>query len=573
MSTEGKKTTNGAAVVVHVLQHEKIQFVFGIPGTHNIELYDAFLDAEGITPVLVTDEQSAAFMADGVVRASGALAAVNLVPGAGLTHALSGIAECYYDQIPLLALLCGVRTDTGNAYQLHDIDQVAIARPVCKKVFQPKTHQELYLALGEAAQVARLAPCGPVAIEVSANLYLSQGEWGGGEGVSKVAVQPAAPKIENLAQIAEVLNGAGRVGIYVGKSLENSGSDLLNLSEKLDAVVFTTVSGKGVFPEDHFRFAWNALGRAAPSEVQDLEKQLDCVLAIGCRFAEVATGSYGVAKPKQLIHVDADASVFDRNLKADLKLQADSGEFVRALLASGLLKERTARTVVAARAAPNASESVDGVSPPRLMSRLQELCGDKSVFVTDSGNGLFLAMENLRLKHPRSFLAPVDYSCMGYSVPSAIGAKLACPDRPVVALVGDGAFMMTGFEMATAASYSAGVIFLLLRDRELSQISQFQKMVLGRQICTKTPDYDSEALAKGLGVSYLRLEKDAEIDSVLSQAIEISRSKTPVLVEVKIDYSVSTHFSKGVVKTNFLRLPWKDRLRMVSRVVKRKLFK
>ncbi|MGK5088641.1 thiamine pyrophosphate-binding protein [Bdellovibrionota bacterium FG-2] len=517
MSDDNKRTSNGAAIVVQILQREKVRFVFGIPGTHNIELYDSFYEAEGITPVLITDEQSAAFMADGVTRASGELSAVNLVPGAGLTHALSGIAECYFDQIPLLVLMCGVRTDTGNAFQLHDIDQVAIAKPVCKKVFQPRTHHELYLALSEACREARAAPCGPVAVEVSANLYLSPGDWKEVEAETASSV----PNAGSLAKAAEILNQSEKVGMYAGKSLENCSAELLALAEKLDAIVFTTVSGKGVFPESHARFAWNALGRAAPSAIQASEKALDCVLAMGCRFAEVATGSYGVAQPKTLIHVDIDSLVFDQNLRADLKIQMDSAEFVRALLAPGLLKQRTSRAKAPAPKAINTASSNDSVSPARLRGRLQDLCGEKSVFVADSGNG---------------------------------------------------AFMMTGFEMATAATYGAGVIFLLLRDRELSQISQFQKMVLGRQIGTRTPDYDSEALAKGLGVAFLRMDKDDEIDSIMRHALEISESKTPVLVEVKIDYSVPTHFFKGVVKTNFLRLPWKDRLRMVSRVVQRKFF-
>ena len=117
----------GGEIVVRALEDEGIRFTFGIPGTHNIELYDALADSDGVRPVLVTDEQSAGFMADGLWRASGSLGCVNLVPGAGLTHALSGIAEAYMDGVPMLVLGCGIRRDTPHAYQLHDIDQLAIA--------------------------------------------------------------------------------------------------------------------------------------------------------------------------------------------------------------------------------------------------------------------------------------------------------------------------------------------------------------------------------------------------------------------------------------------------------------
>ena len=128
----------GADLVVRALEDEGIPFTFGIPGTHNIELYDA-LARSSVRPILVTDEQSASFMADGVARSSGMLACVNVVPGAGLTHALSGVAEAFLDGIPMLVLGCGVRSDSGMAYQLHDVDQTGLVRPVTKALSSPSS--------------------------------------------------------------------------------------------------------------------------------------------------------------------------------------------------------------------------------------------------------------------------------------------------------------------------------------------------------------------------------------------------------------------------------------------------
>ena len=122
--------TTGGRLVVRALEDEGIRFAFGIPGTHNIELYDAMAESELVRPILVTDEQAASFAADAVWRASGQLGCANVVPGAGVTHAMSGIAEAWMDNVPMLVLTCGIRTDTGRAYQLHDVDQLAMARPV-----------------------------------------------------------------------------------------------------------------------------------------------------------------------------------------------------------------------------------------------------------------------------------------------------------------------------------------------------------------------------------------------------------------------------------------------------------
>jgi len=162
----------GGAIVLRALEDEEIPFAFGIPGTHNIELYDALATSEAVRPVLVTDEQSASFMADAVWRASGRMACVNVVPGAGLTHALSGIAEAFMDHVPMLVLGCGIRRDTGKAFQLHDVDQRSIVAPVVKGTFLPSSGQELYDMLREACLLARSGAPGPVFVEVSVDLYL-----------------------------------------------------------------------------------------------------------------------------------------------------------------------------------------------------------------------------------------------------------------------------------------------------------------------------------------------------------------------------------------------------------------
>src|SRR5436190_18913880 len=145
---------SGGEIVARALADEGIQYTFGIPGTHNIELYDA-LATSAVRPILVTDEQSASFMADGFWRASGRLACVNVVPGAGLTHAMSGIAEAFMDTVPLLVLGCGIRNDSGKAYQLHDVDQQAIAAPVTKGTFRPTRGEEIYPTIRRACALAR----------------------------------------------------------------------------------------------------------------------------------------------------------------------------------------------------------------------------------------------------------------------------------------------------------------------------------------------------------------------------------------------------------------------------------
>ena len=569
----------GGDIVVRALEDEGVGFTFGIPGTHNIELYDSLARSKSVRPILVTDEQSASFMADGVARASGQLAAVNVVPGAGLTHALSGIAEAYLDGIPMLVLACGIRRDTGRAFQLHDVDQLAIARPVTKAQLRAEHGSEIYATVRRACQIARRAPAGPALVEIPAEHYFFRHDIDL-QAPDSHAVHRQSAQGEHVEQARKWIEASRRPLLYLGLGAIQASADLVALAERLNAPVATTISGKGVFNETHPLWLWCGFGAAAPPFVRKIAASCDLTLAIGCRFSEVGTGSYGMQPPGKLIHVDIDSSVLGKNYPADLPVVSDAASFVAAVLPhltarpvdESLRREiRSGHEEVRQGWTTPTRDNSEGVYPPHLLETVQELAGNDAIYTTDSGNGTFLAMECLRLPHPRSFLAPVDYSCMGYAVPAALGAALACPDRQVISLAGDGAFLMTGLELLTARQLSLPVLVLVLRDREFAQIAQFQQIALGQKTCSEVPDYDLAAICRGVGVEYLALRRNADAEAILKQALTLTGSGRPVVVEVAIDYSEKTYFTRGVVRTNLGRLPWPDRIRFVLRALGRKL--
>lgn len=576
----------GGAIVVRALADEGIRLAFGIPGTHNIELYDAFGDSDQVRPVLVTDEQSAGFMADGLWRASGQLGCVNIVPGAGLTHAISGIAEAFMDCVPMLVLGCGIRRQTTQAYQLHDIDQLAIAAPVVKGTFRPQTGAELYPVIREACALARSGTPGPVMVEVSIDHYLTKHEVEpGGWAAPRVPDIPTATR-EQVSRAAALLSAHGvKPLLYAGLGAQGATAELLALAERLEAPVATTIQGKGVFPESHPLFLWNGFGTAAPPFAREIARERDITVAIGCRFSEVGTGSYGFTPPGPLIHVDINGEVLHRNFPAELGIVADARGFLVELL-NELSGQYTARKVVPPDPALRKriregheevrrvwleERSADRVTPFVLLDAIQKEFGPDTIFTADSGNGTFLAMECLRLERPGRFLAPVDYSCMGYSVPAAIGAGLGKPGTPVVALAGDGAFLMTGLELLTAANQHVPVAVFVLRDRELAQIAQFQSTAFNRTVASTLPDYHVGSIAEAVGVEWLALDSDAEVLDVVRAARATVQGGRPVLVDVAIDYSNKTWFTRGVVRTMLSRLPWPDRIRFVGRAIGRKL--
>jgi acetolactate synthase-1/2/3 large subunit len=566
----------GSDMVARALEDEGIAFAFGIPGTHNIELYDSLARSPKVRPILVTDEQSASFIADGVARSSGQLAVVNVVPGAGLTHALSGIAEAYLDGIPMLVLACGIRRDTGRAFQLHDVDQLAIARPVTKAQFQAAQGSEIYEMVRRACQIARSAPAGPVIVEIPAEHYIFRHD-----AELRAPEEPGAPRgprEEEVERACTMLAASRQPLLYLGLGAADAGANLVALAERLNAPVATTFEGKGVFNEKHPLWLWCGFGASAPPFAQKIAGSCDLTLAIGCRFSEVGTGSYGLQPPGKLIHVDIDPSVLGRNYPSELAVVSDAASFVAALLpclAPRAVDDELRRDIRTGQEEVwkgwTGSAASESVYPPHLLKALQAAVGDDAIYTTDSGNGTFLAMECLRLQHPRSFLAPIDYSCMGYAVPAALGAALACPHRPVVSLAGDGAFLMTGLELLTASQLHLPVMVLVLRDRELAQIAQFQQIALGRKSCSELADYDLAGICRGVGVEYLSLPRNAEIEATLGKALAVTRSGNPVVVEVAIDYSEKTYFTRGVVRTNLGRLPWLDRLRYALRALGRRL--
>jgi acetolactate synthase-1/2/3 large subunit len=390
-----------------------------------------------------------------------------------------------------------------------------------------------------------------------------------------------APDPALVRRAAEILVEARRPLLYLGLGAAGASANLVRLAERLEAPVFTTLTGKGVFPESHPLAAWPGCGEAAPPFARAISASCDATLAIGCRFAEVGTGSYGFAPPAPVVQVDVDPRVPGRNIDLELPIVSDAAAFVAALLdtldATGLqrspdaeLRASIRRGVEGAAREMSSPSGEGGVNPGLLLSALQERWPE-AAYATDSGNGTFLAAEGLRLDEQGRFLAPVDYSCMGYSVPAAIGAALGRPEKPSIALVGDGAFLMTGLEMLTAATRSLPVAFVILRDRELAQIAQFQATALNRRTGSQVPDYDLSAICAGVGIECLELGSDEVLAAVLDSASGILAEPRPVAIDVAIDYSRKTWFTRGVVKTNFRRLPWSDRLRFVARALGRRL--
>ncbi|MFN8370033.1 MAG: thiamine pyrophosphate-binding protein [Bacteriovoracaceae bacterium] len=551
----------GAELVVYALEQIGVKYTFGIPGVHNVEIYDQLNSSSKITPMLVTHELAGAFMADAISRtadSSQEIGAMVIVPAAGTTHAASGIGEAFLDGIPMMVISGGTRRDSGRSFQLHQLDQEKIIGGLVKKFYLVTDHNSIIQTIYDAYELATSGTPGPVFIEVPADIQMFSG--------AVTELRPYSPKIERskiesseLAKIKKLLTEAKQVGIYAGWGAKEASAELINLAEKLNAPVATTMQGLSVFPANHPLHSGFGFGVSAVPAAFNAFKACDVMVVIGARFSELATGSFGVNPPEKLIHIDINPAVFNKNYPATVTVAMDAKLAVTQILEELQNFKIPVNNELLAKIAQDKKEyfatwtetlNNKRVSPGYFFKYLREQLSPDGFVVADDGNHTFLTAELMPILKSKNFISPTDYNAMGYAVPAAIATKLSHPDKEVVAIVGDGAFLMTGLELITAKAYELGVIIFVFSDGELGQISKLQLTPLNRKTCTVLNAVDLSGIAKASGANYLTIENDLEIEARVKEAFALTKKRQPVLVNVNISYEKQTQFTKGVIKTN-----------------------
>jgi acetolactate synthase-1/2/3 large subunit len=571
----------GAWIAVRALEALGIKFTFGIPGVHNTELYDELNSSELITPILVTHEGGAAFMADGVSRTSDHTGTLVIVPAAGATHAASGIGEAFLDGIPMLVICGGIRTDLDKRYQLHEMDQHAFLGALTKASFRVATHADIVPTLFKAWEIANSNEPGPVFVEIPVNLQMFPGE------VDEIPQRPVISRpqkaaMENIRRAAEMLLAAKKPALFIGWGARDAHAQTCAIAEFLQAPVATTLQGLSVFSAAHPLHTGFSFGASAVPAARNAFADCDCMLAVGTRFAEIATGSFGVTVPPNLIHVDINPAVFNANYPAAVALEGDSAAVLSLLLkqlqelgtarpANLDLQQRIQRDKRAYNDEWLRHDSNGKVNPAVFFNALRAAVPDDAIAVVDDGNHTYLTAELFPVRQPKALIVPTDFNSMGYAVPAAIGAKLANPDREVFAIVGDGAFTMTCMEIVSATRLGLGLVFYVFHDGELSQIAQAQEIPFNRKPCTALGAIDFSGVAIATGAEYILVASNADVARAIARARETAAGGRAVIVDLIMDYSKRTAFTQGAVKTNFKRLPLAQRLRMVTRAVKRKI--
>jgi acetolactate synthase-1/2/3 large subunit len=534
----GKMT--GAAVLVETLKAEGTLCVFGIPGAQENELWDE-MKSRCLPYLLVTHEMSAAYMADGCARSTGRPGVICVVPGPGVTNALSGIGEALLDSVPMVCIVGDVaQGEKYHAFQVHELPQVALLKPVTKGVFPVCSACDIAAAVRQAFHLAISGEPGPTAVVIPYNLLIDECKF-----FSPPLGPPDMPFEEEafLCALRLLSNRGLRVGIYAGMGCMDYSPLLVQVAEMLQAPVATSVSGKGVINECHPLAVGWGYGPQGTRTAELAFKEVDLVLAIGVRYSEVSTGFYSIPESSYLIHVDANPKNIARNMKTTVCVPADAGVFLTRLLAEessvgrpanpqliACIKQWKCEDAVAhAKCYPSC-----GVDPMAFILALRRATSPDALVFVDVSQAEHWAAEAFKVFASRTYFNPTDNQAMGWSIPAALGAQQVHPGRQVVTLTGDGCMLMTGMELSTAARACLPVKFFILDNQAYHYMQTLQLKAYKRTTATMLAHLDYAALARGFGLSFMQIDDPSTLTANIHDAL---CHPGPMLVSVITDYT------------------------------------
>jgi acetolactate synthase-1/2/3 large subunit len=534
----------GAKALVESLEREQVQTMFGIPGGQIMPVYDALLDSK-IRHILARHEQSAAHMADGYARVSGRTGVCMATSGPGATNLVTGLATAHLDSSPIVAVTGQVPTPQIGLDAFQEADMIGVAGPVTKYSFQPRKAEEIPLTVKQAFFIAQTGRTGPVLIDLPRDVQLESAEI---EFPDKVEIRGYKtvykPDLEQIERAADMLVGAERPLILAGGgvSLANASSGLQKLSELLLAPVATSLMGKGTFPEDH-PLSLGAIGMHGTREANQLIYETDLLLAIGCRFSDRTTGKVDEFCPtSHVIHIDIDPTEIGKNKCVNLAIVSDAGMALEELcrVLSRKLKSRKdtpwSRKVreVKESFADRIENSGKELTPPKILKELRKLLPPQTIVTTEVGQNQMWASLYFKALQPRTFITSGGFGCMGYGFPASLGAKVAKPDVPVLDIAGDGSFRMTENSLATSISEKIPVTVLILNNRMLGMVAQWQRLFYNRRYSAvqlgDLPDFSK--LSEAYGAEGIRVGSIKEMSEAVKKSLQ---SDVTTVIDVPID--------------------------------------
>jgi acetolactate synthase I/II/III large subunit len=504
------KVRTGGRLVAETFEALGAEVAFGVPGIHALAIWDG-LRASPVRTIGFRTELNAGFAADGYARTTGRPAVLLLSTGPGALVSLASLMEAATSHVPVVAIASQIPRELigeGRGY-LHELpDQLASFAPVVKWAGRAETDRDVPELLSEAWTQALTPPSGPVFVEIpvdvlTAETSISTPTWAREKPIVSIAPSPGA-----MDEAVKLLNAAERPVIWAGGGVLRSGAweDLAELAQRLDAPVATTYMGKGAFPADHPLAIGSACDEPAFTE---LLETADVVLAVGTELGAETTSQYGLDLSGTLIQVDAAAERFGKTYPA-LALPGDARAALAELLL-GIAAKRGAGSERAARVREQIAARLDDddrTLERSLLETIRKAIPDEAVTAWDMTILAYWAAAHYPVTKPRTFHYPLGSGTLGYAWPAALGASLADPSSPTLAIVGDGGFLYGIQELATARQYGLRAVALVVDDGGYGILREYQRDSFGETTSVDLHEPDFVAVAQAFGVAAERTDAD-----------------------------------------------------------------
>jgi len=556
----------GGQIVVETLIQESVPYIVGIPGHGTLGLSDALIDQDRLKVLQPRHEQAAVHLADGYYRIAGVPLAVFTSIGPGAMNTVIGVASCYVDSIPVLVLTGNSHTHMAGRGVLqeierqHDANSLAVFEPITKRVWRPTSADRLRRILQRAFAEMLTGRRGPVVVDLPMDVQADDAEIDLHPPSVYRPSSPVQPDLDFIATAGKLLDQAKRPVIVAGGGViaASAWDELRSLAIFLGAPVVTTMMGKGSFPEDHPLSGFHG-GSKGTTCGNTLTSHADVLLAVGMRFADESTSSYrqGITyaiPPTRLIHIDLDPTEIGKNYPVEVGIVADAKAGLTALLvwlqAKGKPRDYRdseyfaeiclLREIWLKRVCDYAATNHIPVTISRLIAEVRAYLKRDAIVVTSSGNIQAQWFQEAMVYEPKTNLTSGGFSTMGWTVPATLGVKLAAPERQVLGLVGDGDFLMTVQELATAVQYNIPVVYVVANNigwiaiRDLQADVYGQERAFGAEFLKDgvpiTPDL--ACVARAFGCHAERISTPGEVRPALQRAFA---AQSPAVIEVMVE--------------------------------------
>jgi len=539
---------SGARIVWECLTREGVGTVFGYPGGAVLNLYDALLDFPHIHHVLARHEQGACHMADGFARASGRVGVVIATSGPGATNLVTGLATAMLDSVPLVAITGQVRSHLIGTDAFQEVDVTGVTIPITKHNYLVQRAEDIVPVLREAFALATTGRPGAVLVDITSDAQKAKTvfDWEDAVPHRHLRHLPPRPDAEQIQNALKLIKNAKRPVILAGRGIDLSGArqEVLAFAEKTSTPIAATLLGLGAIPASH-PLNLGMMGMHGEAWTNQTIQEADLLLAFGMRFDDRVTGDLKTYAPHaRKIHIEIDPSELHKNVRVDVAILGDLKETLRVLLPQVKAKDHSdwLDHVAALRGRVDAEAILEDhgtLHAPQVIHDLWKGTEGGATIVTDVGQHQMWEAQYYKHDDEKSLITSGGLGTMGFALPAAIGAKLACPDREVWVVAGDGGFQMNMQELMTLQQEGVKVNIAVINNGYLGMVRQWQELFYQRRYAaTPMLNPDFVQLAKAFGIPGRTVTARAEVADAIAEA---RRSEGPYLIEFQVEQETSVY--------------------------------